>query len=284
MKCPFCMKICSKCKRLLVANSMNFVKKKHGKYGLNTNCKKCRNEYRKNNKNQLKKQKKIYYESNKEYFKEKHKEYYENNKEEIKKRNKQYYDDNKEEIKKQNKQYRDKHKDEIKEYNKQYNKKHEEDIKEYMKKYREKYEKEKKEYDKRYREENKDKIKNYMEQYYKENPDKFFNYNNKRRSKEENQGNGITKEQWLEMMEFFEFKCAYSGKSLNKDNRSIDHIIPLFNEGEHEIWNCIPMLKNLNSSKGINDMLDWYQQQDFYSEERLNKIYKWIEYAYKRWS
>ena len=26
-------------------------------------------------------------------------------------------------------------------------------------------------------------------------------------------------------------------------------------------------------------MEEWYIKQDFYSEERLNKIYEWIEYA-----
>ena len=30
-------------------------------------------------------------------------------------------------------------------------------------------------------------------------------------------------------------------------------------------------------------MEKWYRQQDFYSEERLAKIYEWCEYAYKKW-
>lgn len=30
MTCPYCIKICSKCGRLLVANTMNFHKKKMG--------------------------------------------------------------------------------------------------------------------------------------------------------------------------------------------------------------------------------------------------------------
>lgn len=41
MKCPFCIKYCKKCKRLLVANNINFVKDKTGKYGLRSICKKC---------------------------------------------------------------------------------------------------------------------------------------------------------------------------------------------------------------------------------------------------
>lgn len=111
-----------------------------------------------------------------------------------------------------------------------------------------------------------------------------FNETVRRRQRKEEQGAGINKEQWLEMMQFFDFKCAYSDISLNKKNRSIDHIIPIVNGGEHEVWNCVPMDKSLNSSKRDTDMLEWYTAQDFYDEERLDKIYEWQQYAYNKWS
>lgn len=47
MKCPYCIKVCSRCNRILVANSSNFNKQKAGKYGLRSNCKECRKTYRK---------------------------------------------------------------------------------------------------------------------------------------------------------------------------------------------------------------------------------------------
>ena len=111
------------------------------------------------------------------------------------------------------------------------------------------------------------------------NPDKIFNICQRRRLKEENQGNGISKEQWMEVMNFFNWECAYSGIQLNKDNRSLDHIIPLNKNGENEIWNLIPMYLPYNSSKKDNEMLNWYTQQPFFNEDRLGKIYEWIEYA-----
>ena len=123
----------------------------------------------------------------------------------------------------------------------------------------------------------------YMKQYYKDNPDVFFNNNNKRRSREENQGGGITKEQWVDMMNFFEWRCAYSGETLSKQTRSIDHIIPLAKGGLNEPWNCVPMTKSYNSSKQTSNIDEWYITQDFYSEERLNKIYEWQEYAYNKY-
>ena len=185
MKCPFCIKVCSKCGKILVAYSGNFAKQKKGKYGLKAKCNECRKEI-----------------------------------------NKQYRENNKEKIAEQKKRYRASEQGQV----------------------------------------------------------ARFNDRNKRRQKEEEQGKGITVEQWKEMFDFFGWRCAYSGIQLNKDNRSIDHIIPLNDGGLNEPWNCVPMYKLYNSSKHTSDMLDWYIQQEYYSEERLNKIYKWIEYAKNKWN
>lgn len=110
-----------------------------------------------------------------------------------------------------------------------------------------------------------------------------FNAYNKRKMREQNQGNGITRTQWKEMMEYFDWKCAYSGEKLTNNTRTIDHIVPLHNGGRHEIWNLVPMTKSYNSSKQAKEMLEWYREQDFFSEARLAKIYEWQEYAYNKW-
>ena len=107
--------------------------------------------------------------------------------------------------------------------------------------------------------------------------------------REENQGNGITKEQWLEMMNFFNWTCAYSGEFLggnNKDKRrSIDHIMALDNGGEHEIWNLVPMVKSYNCSKNKRvDVINWYKEQEYFNEERLNKIVEWQIYTFNKWA
>lgn len=227
MKCPFLIKVCTKCGRILVAYSGNFHKMRGGKYGLRNICILCRRRYQQENKEEIAEYQKQYYKENKEECNKRMKKWYEEHKEEIAERNKQYYEEHKEEIKEKKKQYR------------------------------------------------------------KNNPYIEFNKHNKRRTNEENQGNGITKEQWYEMMGFFNWKCAYSGEYLggrkNDNIRTIDHIIALNNGGVNEIWNCVPMLKSYNSSKNTKDMLEWYTQQPFFSEERLNKIYEWVEYAKNKW-
>ena len=138
-------------------------------------------------------------------------------------------------------------------------------------------------YQKQYREDNKKHISESKKIWNKNNPDKLFNSHCKRRIKEESQGNGFTKEQWFEMMNFFNWECAYSGIQLTKENRSIDHVVPLDNDGENEIWNCVPMYTNYNSSKKVKDILEWYMQQPFFSIDRLTKIYEWRIYAYEKW-
>lgn len=138
---------------------------------------------------------------------------------------------------------------------------------------------------KKYEINNKDKIAEYRKKYRAtpQGQTAEFNHRIKTRLRKQNQGNGITKEQWLECMKYFNFKCAYSGKPLKNGTRSIDHIKPLNKGGEHDIWNLVPMYKDYNSSKQDKDLLEWYQEQDFYSEKRLNKIYEWQKYAHDKW-
>ena len=253
--CPFCIKVCTKCNEILVANELNFNKSKSEKYNLRSSCKKCHKKYR-------------------EESKERIKEYYENNKDELNKKKKIYYKNNKVKLSKNKKEYMKIYRETHKNYIKLYREEHKEELKKYMEKYNKQY----------YKEHEKE-LKEYQKEYRENNPNKVFNYCTKRRLKEESQGNGITKEQWYEMMMFFDFRCAYSGEYIGGDskNRTIDHITPLDKGGLNEIWNCVPCYSIYNFQKSTKDMLEWYTQQEFYSEDRLMKIYEWQAYAFKKW-
>ena len=317
MNIPYVMKRCTKCGRWLVANTINFRKNKTGKYGLKSCCKTCGKaqdkEYRERNKDDIKERRKEYdkkyREANKDKIAERHKQYYEANKDKIRETrkgyNKKYYEANKDKKKEYNKKWYEQNKNKIKENSKKYYEANKDKINERAKKYNKKwYEQNKdkmKEHNKKYYEANKDKINERAKKYREQNKDKIrerdkkyretpkgqaaaLNKHNKRKMQKQLQGSGITGNQWLEMMDYFDWKCAYSGKSVSKqDARSIDHIVPLNTGGEHEIWNLVPMDRYLNSSKNDKDMLEWYREQDFYSEARLAKIYEWQEYAKKKW-
>ena len=206
MNIPYIFKKCTKCGEWLVANNYNFHKQKNGKWGLQSRCKKCKNNINKQWK-----------ENNKEHIMEYNKEYH-----------KQYYENNKEYHREKNKQWRE------------------------------------------------------------ENPEKVFNQNTKRRFKEENQGRGIDKEQYKECNKWFDWKCGYSGEKLKQENstygRTLDHIVALDNGGLNEPWNVVPMRKGYNTSKRNNEnTLNWYMEQEYFSEERLQRIIEWQVYAYEKW-
>ena len=276
---PYVFKKCTKCGEIKLATNEYFSKRKDGKYGLRGCCKTCEKERRKK-----------YYEQNKEHIKEREKEYYENNKDRYKEYKKEYYEQNKEREKERSKKYRKQNKEKMKEYDKKYYEQNKDKKLEYRKEYyeqnKDKIKEYHKEYHKKYYEQNKDEIKERKNKWRKtpKGQVSIFNSSNKRRAKEDAQGGGITSNQWLEMMQYFQFKCAYSGETLTKKTRTLDHIISLNKGGKNDPWNIIPMYGPYNFSKRDKDLLEWYQQQPFYSEERLQKIYEWQEYAYKKYA
>ena len=298
MNIPYVMKKCSKCGRWKVFNNINFSKDKKSKYGLRCYCKECQ-----------RKADKEYANKNKDKIKERNKEYYEQKKDKIKEYNKKYYEQNK---KAKPKEKPPKHKactscgkllPNTKEYFYEGGKRKDgtKPLKSICKECEKLYHRTQ---DKIYYQNNKEAKKEYSHEYNKNHREerskrwqeyrksehgkqviaaKRFNERNRRRLWKQNQGKGITSEQYKEVMSFFDWKCAYSGEKLKKDTRTLDHIIPLKQGGDHEIWNLVPMARSLNSSKCAKDMLEWYREQDFYSEARLAKIYEWQEYARKKW-
>ena len=250
MNTPFLYKKCTTCGEWLVANTDNFGKDKRGKFGLKSQCKVCKKEYNKE-----------YREKNKEYIKEYDKEYREKNKEYFKEKNKEYYKEHREYYKK----YKEKNKEYFKEYNKKYNKEYYEDNKEYIKEY----------------------YKEYYKEYCKTQKGKenYKNNNIKYKNRLKSQGKGITTKQYKEMMNFFDWKCAYSNIPYEKYAIHKDYILPIANGGLNEVWNIVPMYKNYNSSKNDTlDVLNWYKEQEYFSEERLAKIVEWQQYAYDKWA
>lgn len=135
--------------------------------------------------------------------------------------------------------------------------------KECLKEYRERTKEEKEKYQKIYRKQNVEKINQHK-----------LRCNQRRRH--QNKISGYTEEQWNECMKFFNYKCAYTGKSMKQV--SVEHIIPISKNGTTYIWNLIPCELSINISKGNKDLEKWYKEQKFYSEERLEKIYKYVEY------
>jgi len=84
----------------------------------------------------------------------------------------------------------------------------------------------------------------------------------------------ITLQQWDDCLKYFDYKCAYCGKS---KKLSIDHIIPLTKNGINSLSNIVPSCKSCNSSKSNHNYENWYKSKEFYAEEKNIIIKKWVE-------
>lgn len=179
---------------------------------------------------------------------------------------KQWYQKNKDTILAKAKEYRTEHKDKVKEGNKEYRMIHKEKIATYKKQYCELHKEEIKEY----RNAHKDERREYSRQYAKEHLEQINIKVQKRNARVRNLEYSFSLQDWNDCKDYFNLECAYCGKQLK--NLSQDHVVPVTKGGTYTKNNIVPACRSCNSSKNSHDLEEWYRKQEFFSEERLNKI------------
>lgn len=86
----------------------------------------------------------------------------------------------------------------------------------------------------------------------------------------------LSHQEWKEVMIFFSGECAYCGCTPRKNQRlTRDHLEPVSAGGATTQDNIVPACATCNSSKGAEDFKDWFMKQPFFSQSRLNRIFKW---------
>ena len=86
----------------------------------------------------------------------------------------------------------------------------------------------------------------------------------------------LAHQEWKEAMIFFGGECAYCGCTPRRNQRlTRDHLEPVSTGGTTTQANIVPACSGCNSSKGADDFKDWFMKQPFFSQERLNRIFKW---------
>lgn len=86
----------------------------------------------------------------------------------------------------------------------------------------------------------------------------------------------FTHQEWKECVIYFGGECAYCGATTRKGQRlTRDHLEPVSCGGKTIQSNIVPACSSCNSSKGAEDFRDWFMKQPFFSQERLNRIFKW---------
>ena len=86
----------------------------------------------------------------------------------------------------------------------------------------------------------------------------------------------LTHQEWKEILIYFGGECAYCGCTPSRRKKlTKDHLVPISAGGETRPYNIVPACASCNSSKGTKDFKDWFMKQPFFSQERLNRIFKW---------
>ncbi|MEK4640319.1 HNH endonuclease signature motif containing protein [Bacillus sp. BSL6] len=102
--------------------------------------------------------------------------------------------------------------------------------------------------------------------------------NQKRRTRKKHSLQYYNAEIWDKTLEYFNHECAYCGRN---EELVQEHVIPLKKGGSYTRQNIIPACCSCNNSKYINDLEQWYLNQSFFDQKRLDKIHKWIGYNTK---
>jgi len=194
-----------------------------------------------------------YYLNNRNRIIEHSKLYYAENKKEGLKKRRQYWIDNKDKIAKQRKQYYKDNAEEIKEYQREYIKNNPEKAKESRKQYYYNNIEKMREANQRYRHNNSEKLKEHHKQYYRTGNGKAVNQrcHSKRRAREKEIINTLTAQEWLDILEEYNYRCAYCDVEFEVENMPHkDHVIPITKGGHNVKENIVPACQSCNSKKG----------------------------------
>jgi CRISPR/Cas system Type II protein with McrA/HNH and RuvC-like nuclease domain len=77
-----------------------------------------------------------------------------------------------------------------------------------------------------------------------------------------------------QIREKWNHKCAYCE---SEEKLTIDHIVPQSKGGKDMTKNVVCCCHSCNQSKGHEHWKLWYVQQEFYDENRFNKIEEWMK-------
>jgi len=86
---------------------------------------------------------------------------------------------------------------------------------------------------------------------------------------------GEAKRLWRrEIREKWEHQCAYCG---SEENLTIDHIVPQSKGGLDYTKNVVCCCQSCNQDKGHTPWEDWYFSQEFFTQDRYQKIKDWMK-------
>lgn len=137
---------------------------------------------------------------------------------------------------------------------------------------------------KEYRKRNHEDMKNkgWFRNWYKNHPDRSKEYRDNHRDHD------ITDNEWISCQAFFDFTCAYCGKSLDeqyKQNGHQFHKEHVNNDGYNDVRNCVPACTQCNSTKNIKSIDELLINNIIveFTQDKFNKITLWCTEEFKKY-
>lgn len=241
----FAEKKCSKCSEIKSLDE--FYKSKLTKDGFDYYCKACGKIEYFANRDHILEQQKEYNAKNKEKRAAQRREYYENNREELLEYGRQWNRDNREHRSQQAREYRENNREKVAETRRRYYEANKERIIKSQRQWVEEHREHVAKRQRQWRQDNNDRLTEQSKQYYRNNTEKSLARSVKRRALEKSTA---TNDPW----ELAEISLFYSDCP---DGYDVDHIIPLFLGGCHELSNLQHLERSLNRSKWVKHPDDW---------------------------
>ena len=72
--------------------------------------------------------------------------------------------------------------------------------------------------------------------------------------------------------EAWDHKCGYCEELAT----SLDHVLPRFKSGSSNRNNLVPACRRCNTAKASTKMEEWYHQQEFFTQARMDRIKSWM--------
>lgn len=99
----------------------------------------------------------------------------------------------------------------------------------------------------------------------------------------------IAEREWLDCKQYFGNKCAYCGLPIEEHWVTYKGTTKLGDfhkehkddDGANDLRNCIPSCESCNSKKWKFLFEEWYRKQEFFTQERYDRIIKWCTEDYK---
>jgi 5-methylcytosine-specific restriction endonuclease McrA len=109
-----------------------------------------------------------------------------------------------------------------------------------------------------YNQEHKAELAAYHRKYWEEHPEICRISSARRRALLLEAEGTFTVDEWLQVLEDFDYCCAYCGVQL--DAPTMDHVVPLSKGGTNDIDNIVPACKSCNSRKRDRDLNEFLKE------------------------